>query len=278
MARKDNTFPLHIERQQQTLFENVIFRISRKVVPKLKKQFKKQVKERKELTGDADSFGELLNDLLDEFLIFMQSKFIPNELEKIAFLLDAWARAKTTKSVRRLQKLKKGAAIFELPIVLDPENPFVLDFVGSYVKQNISLVEALGREYIDDVSKLASDTFLRGGSIKDLTRNLLQFTDENVNRAAFWARDQVGDAYSVFTKTRQNEAGIQNYIWRTVGDNAVRGNDPDDQTSHVLLEGQKFNWKKGAADTGQISKPGGKHPGEDYNCRCTAEPIFEEAD
>ena len=44
------------------------------------------------------------------------------------------------------------------------------------------------------------------------------------------------------------------YIWRTVGDDKVR-------SSHAEHEGYAFNWHI-APNTG--------HPGEDYNCRCSA--------
>lgn len=47
------------------------------------------------------------------------------------------------------------------------------------------------------------------------------------------------------------------YIWRTVGDNRVR-------SRHAAFGGQIFSWNE--------TPPGGYHPGEDYGCRCWAEP------
>lgn len=49
----------------------------------------------------------------------------------------------------------------------------------------------------------------------------------------------------------------QRYIWRTVGDGDVRG-------SHADREGRFFTWN---------DPPEGGHPGEDFNCRCWAEPV-----
>jgi len=46
------------------------------------------------------------------------------------------------------------------------------------------------------------------------------------------------------------------YIWRTKKDDKVRG-------KHAEREGEIFNWNV---------PPEGGHPGEDYNCRCWAEP------
>jgi hypothetical protein len=47
------------------------------------------------------------------------------------------------------------------------------------------------------------------------------------------------------------------YIWRTQGDDKVRA-------SHATNDGQVFEW---------TNPPTTGNPGEDYNCRCLAEPI-----
>lgn len=52
------------------------------------------------------------------------------------------------------------------------------------------------------------------------------------------------------------------YIWRTVGDDKVRG-------KHAEREGKIFN---------KNVPPEGGNPGEDYNCRCWAEPYKPEKD
>ena len=47
------------------------------------------------------------------------------------------------------------------------------------------------------------------------------------------------------------------YVWRTLGDDKVR-------SSHAANNGKLIDWDKPPEDIG--------HPGEDYNCRCIAEP------
>jgi len=51
--------------------------------------------------------------------------------------------------------------------------------------------------------------------------------------------------------------GDAKYIWRTVGDGKVRG-------EHATRNGRRFSWD---------NPPDGENPGEDYNCRCWAEPV-----
>lgn len=55
---------------------------------------------------------------------------------------------------------------------------------------------------------------------------------------------------------RQQEFGIQKYIWRTAMDDRVR-------PSHAANEGKVFAWKDGDG------------PGDEENCRCSAEPFPE---
>ncbi|MCP4395666.1 MAG: hypothetical protein GY804_15570, partial [Alphaproteobacteria bacterium] len=50
------------------------------------------------------------------------------------------------------------------------------------------------------------------------------------------------------------------YIWHTQKDSKTR-------SSHADRDGKVFEW---------AHPPEGGHPGEDYNCRCWAEPIFDD--
>lgn len=56
----------------------------------------------------------------------------------------------------------------------------------------------------------------------------------------------------------KNTQPTTHYVWRTRRDGKVR-------SSHAEREGQVFSWGDPAE---------GGHPGEDYGCRCTAEPYF----
>ncbi|HBZ43970.1 MAG TPA: hypothetical protein DEO85_07950 [Maritimibacter sp.] len=59
----------------------------------------------------------------------------------------------------------------------------------------------------------------------------------------------------------KNTKPATHYIWRTRRDGKVR-------LSHAEREGHVFSWG---------APPEGGHPGEDYGCRCTAEPYLPEA-
>lgn len=61
---------------------------------------------------------------------------------------------------------------------------------------------------------------------------------------------------------RQQDLGIERYIWRSQDDAKVRD-------SHAEYDDQVFRWDE---------PPAGGHPGQAHNCRCYAEPVGFESD
>ena len=132
------------------------------------------------------------------------------------------------------------------------------------MRTNLELVELAGNEYIEGIYTVAKDGYLNGLSLRQMTDQMKEFTDGNISKAKFWATDQIGDAWASYNKAAQKSAGVEKYRWRTMGDNAVRD-------LHKDLDGKVFTWETGAPG---LEKPGAKHPGESYRCRCFPEPIF----
>lgn len=96
------------------------------------------------------------------------------------------------------------------------------------------------------------------------------------NRARLIARDQVGKLNGELQQQRQADLGIERYIWRTVGDNAVR-------PSHAAMDGETCRWDDptvylSGSRWANRSSIGGveEHPGQDYQCRCSADADFSE--
>lgn len=254
----NNKYPLHLEKMQEKIYVGVIDRLTRVAIPKLKKEYKQQIK------VDADNFGDIGNKLLIKLTEILESEDILLDLEQLAYLVDSWAMAQTKQSLRKIKTFKKSM----IKNIFTKEDPFIEDFIKSYVKKNKELISILGHEYIPEITQLTSQTYIQGGSIKTLATNLQGVAKINKNKAMFWARDQMGDAYASFTKIRQTSVGISSYIWRTVEDNHVRD-------THAMLEGRKFTWTNGAASTGLLARPGAKHPSEDWNCRCSSEAVID---
>ena len=205
-------FPLHLERDYEKLFSQAITRLGKDFLPKIKSAYRGST--------NITDFKIKLNKLYDLQLDKIGSKLLLSKVDKEIELVSAWTFSQTKKTVKKLRNLTKVQ--LKEGILLNKADPLYLEFVKKTIATNRELVKTLGKEYLAGVTDLATDTFASGGSVTELTKDLLQYTEGSVSKAKFWARDQMGSAYGEFTKQQQSMSGIKNYKWRTVGDSHVR--------------------------------------------------------
>ena len=109
------------------------------------------------------------------------------------------------------------------------------------------------------------DGFLSGKSNTEIGRQIQEAYGIEKRHAQFIARDQTAKLNADLTQSQQTDAGGSEYIWSDAGDNRVR-------PRHEQLNGKRFKWSEPPIvdeNTGRRC-----HPGEDYNCRCVALPVF----
>lgn len=264
-------YPKHLESEYEKLLGNAILRLARFMIPAIRKEIKNAESPIKQ---DA-SFTEFLNRLMDGIrLKLLRSGYLSRRMDDIALNIQSWVNRQTINVLKKKKMPKTSLNLTIASIENIQETDVAANFAYNFAVRNLELVTIAGNEYIDGIYQIAEQGFLKGESLKTMTEGMKEFTGENVNQAKFWARDQIGDAYAEYNRTVQTSSGLTRYRWNTVGDNRVRGSDPNDKTSHVELNGKIFDWITGASKTGQLSKPGAKHPGEDYNCRCWPEPVL----
>lgn len=142
----------------------------------------------------------------------------------------------------------------------------------AFVAGNVALISSIGREQHDKIEALVRQGLASGRGVGDLRADIEQRFDVTRSRAELIARDQTLKAYGQITEARHRSLGIAKFIWRTSGDERVRGNPNgkypprSGQHNHWALEGQIFEYGK--------APYGG--PGRDFQCRCTAEPYLDE--
>ena len=133
----------------------------------------------------------------------------------------------------------------------------------SFRSRNVSLISTVGEQ-----TKSRLDAALkRWGNlhVNDLTDKLLEAANVSRARARFWARDQTLKLAAAVTRAKHESLGIVEYVWRTSGDGTVR-------PSHDALDGKTFRY-----DDPPETGTGVHNPGEDYQCRCHADPVLETA-
>lgn len=134
------------------------------------------------------------------------------------------------------------------------------DILQSKVIENVGLIQSIPDEYFKKLITIVNEGTTRGKSAGGITKEIFKLGKTTKKRARLIARDQTQKLNSAISQNRQQNLGIEEYRWRTVGDEDVRD-------THKSKNGKVFRWDKPPKDTG--------HPGEDIQCRCIAEPIIK---
>lgn len=125
------------------------------------------------------------------------------------------------------------------------------------IKENVSYIQGIADNYRDKVEQAVYRAVTQGSNLSDLREQVQKISEKSHNQASFIARDQTGTILGQINAKRQEQAGFPAFRWSDSGDNRVR---PD----HAERNGKIYFYKDNP-----------KLPGEDYGCRCIAEPVDE---
>lgn len=107
---------------------------------------------------------------------------------------------------------------------------------------------------------------MAGGRAEGLVKVLEENYGVATRKAKFLARQETALLMSKFQETRYSDMGIKKYRWSTAHDEKVR-------KDHKALDGKIF-----AFDLPPVTdrRSGARNnPGQDFNCRCVAIPLFD---
>lgn len=133
--------------------------------------------------------------------------------------------------------------------------------VDRRTKDSVSLIKKLDKEMKARLLAEIRDGISKGRDNVNLVKMIKKDGHVSGYRARVIARDQMSKLFGNLSRTRQEDIGVTEYVWSTVGDGAVRSH-------HAARDGKIFKWS---------DPPEGGHPGEEVMCRCTAEPVLKTA-
>lgn len=143
---------------------------------------------------------------------------------------------------------------------------FYQELIHAWIELNVDLIQTIPHETLSNMQEIIYDGFRNGKTKRYMSAEIQNVYGISKRHAQFIARDQMAKLNAKVTKRQQEDAGVTEYIWRDSGDSRVRD-------SHKRLHGKKFSWNEPPIvdfKTGRRC-----HPGEDFNCRCTASPVFD---
>jgi len=153
---------------------------------------------------------------------------------------------------------KTKYSLFGFDIFVD--EPWLADQLQLFSSQNAELIRSLPDQELERVSGIVERGLQQGLRFTDVSREIQKSFGITHRRAKLIARDQTTKLNASLTKLRQEEIGVEEYIWQTSDDERVR-------TTHRANEGKTFRWDTPPKVTG--------HPGHDVNCRCVARPVLD---
>lgn len=162
---------------------------------------------------------------------------------------------------------------------VDPimSEPWLMEAVEGFVRENVSLIRSIPEKWLGEVEQMLYRDAQRRLSPNEIKAKLRARFKVSEARAELIATDQVLKFNGSLTELRQQSIGVKKYVWRTAGDQRVRGNPagryPDARPSHYALDGKVFSW-----DKPPVSGTNGErlHPGQPIRCRCYAEPVLDD--
>lgn len=218
--------------------------------------------------GDASPFrldageGERLRRAIADANSRMQRALDPDD---IAGLAERFAQ--DTSRFQRQQLARQVRAAFGVDAFL--RDPTLRDRFDNFVAENVRLVRNIPTEFETSLSSMVSGAVTSARPHPALAADIERRFGVSRSRAQLIARDQVGKAYADLNHMRQRELGIAKFIWRTVGDERVRDGE-DGPQDHASLNGETYSY-----DDPPNTGTGPALPGDDVNCRCYAEPVFD---
>ncbi|GHU51745.1 hypothetical protein AGMMS49975_06150 [Clostridia bacterium] len=231
-------------------------------------------------------FAEVLADFEKR-----QNNFnVASRIEKLSNL----TRKLTVKEWKRVVKNTLGIDIME-----DYYNGAKFQrLFDSWIADNVAKIKAIPNETIVSMRNIVKQGYLNGipavkrdfavqrklkdGTVTTVTLHSKQPTIAEQIQEAYQiskehaqliARGQMAKLNAQISQEQMNDAGVTEYVWRAVNDGRTRA-------CHKSLNGKRFMFAVGAEqwyDTkskGRVST-GYANPGEYYQCRCVALPVFD---
>jgi len=261
-AKKGHWFyPLQIEKQYKTFLEQLVSAIIKVIVLEIPRGVKNYTQD--DMHSDLQESFEKTVERIDDL-----TKSAQNKSKWFTKAIDKWSKMETISNVKETLGISSIKYSEEIKGLLDKSS-----FINS------DLIKSLSDDVVNRVRERVKDSLQSGISNRGLMDIIFKSGEVSKGRARLIARDQTAKINGDLTKLRQTELGGKRYFWRTSGDNVVR-------ESHAALNGKVCYWDDSSSysdsvndeerlDRDEIGAYKGI-PGEDYQCRCTAELIVQD--
>ena len=229
---------------------NLAAQLSALIVPPLFTEYRRALAP---MAGDAAAFDA---DVSPDKIREITHNFTESHAARWQEALELWAsRSNNETKTLFLHNCAKLLGVDVSSVLRDQRTQALVDRSVSRAGRLIKTIPAEAQtRVIRAMREVIRGEAPEGFSLREQLSTIEGITDR---RAQLIARDQTAKLVTKIDEVRQRDVGVTQYTWRTSHDERVR-------PSHEDNDGQVFSWDAPPPETG--------HPGEDINCRCTAEP------
>lgn len=265
-SRVKPIYPEGAERELQRI-SWAYLRLVNEVVKKYMPAIRKAAAAERENNRRKDDAGDLMQAIQKSF------QSMGEELERKTSSFGLRKKLEDLANLTRKLSIQEWKRTVHETLGLDIMDDYYLgefyrQALQEWIDQNVSLIKSIPQEALSEMHSIVSQGFKTGATLTSIEKEIRNTYHVKRSSAKLLARDQIAKLNGQLTKQQQTDAGVNEYIWSTSGDSRVR-------ETHKKLDGKKFRW-----DDPPVVTPPGKpvrrcHPGEDYQCRCVALPVFD---
>ena len=213
----------------------------------------------RKLTKQRTAMENLFQDAPDEAW-FQRLKALQEELAGVASNTVGNILALEGRNrVKKFMGEARRALGIDLNSVIDQED--LRPAIDLATQRSAALITNIGQDTINRIQQAVYQSETQGLPIKDLQDRLKKEFGFSQKRAKLVARDQINKFGSDLDRLRQQQAGIEEYEWRTSQDERVR-------PRHRRCNGKTYKWGQ------PTDAEGGLPPGQPIQCRCVAEGLI----
>ena len=137
-------------------------------------------------------------------------------------------------------------------------------------------IKKFTEKQVQDLRALIKESYFKGDRYGSLIKAIQKIKNVSDTKAEFLARNETRNLAAAYHGARYVEAGIPGYHWHAVAgtiDHPTRHRHKE--LSEMSAKGKVFYWDDPPRTTEEGQPARYNNPGEDYNCRCSATPVYE---
>lgn len=201
----------------------------------------------------ADAYAKVLEEVFDR----LQNKYVGVEQQAKIVSNQFVNEVNQTNRSKFYGAIEQAVGVNVSNVI---QNEGLEDVLTAKIRENVALIKSIPDEYFKKIETIVFEGTTQGDRASSMVSEIVKLNKSTYSRAKLIARDQTAKVNSVLSVKRAENLGIEEFVWRTAGDERVR---PD----HASKNGKVFRYDDPPKDTGL--------PGHDIQCRCIAQPIIK---